>query len=122
MEIDMEKIELINLFKRNLIDSFVNNYNKINEARLIINDYMKTLSFDYEYDYNTFCKEFISTIELVLNDIDEDKISKLDINMYIYESFLLMVTNKIMSVDKNRMTVDLLNDLKSYLVKKESGE
>jgi hypothetical protein len=118
-----KKEELLEIFKKSTMDTFVNEFDKIDNARITINNYMKEISFNYEYDYNTFCKEFASTVEKILNMIDENRIMSIDINFIIYESLILMVRNKIFEMtpdEKTKTSLLILHELKNFLMAKEN--
>ena len=79
------KEEMINFFIEGLKESFVSKYEEINNSKDIVNNYMKELNFQYEYNYNEFCSDFIKFSITKLEQIDIDEIIQLDINVIIYD-------------------------------------
>ena len=115
-----KKEQIIIAFVDTLKNSFVAEFEKIDIARTTVNQYMKDIEFNYEYDYNTFCKEFIFTVENILQSLDEQIISNIDINLLIFESLTVMVRNKIFEMvvnDNDRQKLMILHELKKYLIK-----
>lgn len=115
-----KKEEIIVAFIDTLKNSFVVHFDKIDYARTTVNQYMKDIEFNYEYDYNVFCVEFISTVEQILESLDEEIISKIDINLLIFETLTIMVRNKIFSSVEDEGTKQklmILHELKKYLIK-----
>lgn len=82
---------------------------------------MKEIDFNYEYDYNTFCIEFLDTSKKILNNLTEEEITNVNINNLIYESFSFMVKNKIFNSAKtinDKQKLIILHELKRYLMSK----
>ena len=87
----------------------------------IVNNYMKELNFQYEYNYNEFCSDFIKFSITKLEQIDIDEIIQLDINVIIYDVLVSMIKFKIfenVKDEKERITLMMLHELKKYLMKK----
>ena len=103
-----------------LKNSFVSHFDKIDLARTTVNQYMKDIDFNFEYDYNMFCREFIETVENILITLDDDIIDSIDINLLIYESLTIMVRNKIFDTVKDendKQKLIILHELKKFLIK-----
>lgn len=114
------KEEIIYAFVDALKNSFVSHFDKIDLARTTVNQYMKDIDFKYEYDYNTFCIEFIDTVEKILESLNEDVINDIDINLLIYESLTVMIRNKIFETvtdEGTKQKLMILHELKKYLIK-----
>ncbi|MDY0270310.1 hypothetical protein [Trichloromonas sp.] len=119
------KEKIIKSFIETLKDSFVNEFEKIDYSRNLVNNYMKEINFDYQYDYNTFCIEFLDTTDKILNSLTNEEILLIDINMLIYETFMNMVKNKIFNStnnDNDKQKLILLHELKKYLIKKDIND
>jgi len=116
------KKDLIDMFINTIKDSFVSEYEKINESRESINLYFGELNFNYQYDYNTFCIEFSETCEKILHELSIENIISIDINQLVFESFSYMIRQKIFNSTKNeedKQKLILLHELKKYLIDKE---
>lgn len=114
------KKEIINNFVESIKNSFVSHFDKIDLARITVNQYMKDIDFNYEFDYNTFCKDFLFTIESILESLENDVINNIDINLLIYESLTIMVRNKIFETVTDegiKQKLMILHELKKYLIK-----
>jgi len=119
------KEKIIKSFIETLKESFVNEFEKIDYSRNLVNNYMKEINFDYQYDYNTFCIEFLDTTDKILNSLTNEEILLIDINMLIYETFMNMVKNKIFNStnnDNDKQKLILLHELKKYLIKKDIND
>lgn len=117
------KQEMVNSFIDALKNSFVYQYDEIDLAKTTVNQYMKDIEFDYEYDYNTFCIEFINIIEQIFDSLDDEyDITEINLNLLIYESLTIMVRNKIFDTindEDEKHKLMMLHELKKYLIKNE---
>lgn len=115
------KEELIHFFVEGLKESFVSRYDDINSSKDTVNQYMKNINFNYQYDYNTFCSDFIEFTTDKLEKIDEDNMSNIDINSVISDVLVDMIKEKIynnVKDEKERATLMMIHELKKYLMKK----
>jgi hypothetical protein len=112
------KSNTIDLFIKNVENIFVDDYEKINNGMIIVNEYLKEINFDYQYDYNTFCIELRDTLKNTLNKIDESVFNKINVSLFVYECINDMIRVKIELKEKFDQTAMIVNDLKNMLEKK----
>jgi hypothetical protein len=116
----MNKDEIIFTFIDALKNSFVSQFDKIDYARVTVNQYMKDIEFNYIYDYNTFCIDFIYTVENILKSLDERVITDINMDILIYETLSIMIKNKIfdsITDEGTKQKLMILHELKKYLIK-----
>ena len=117
----MDKDKIISSFIDNLKESFINDFDKIDQSRQLVNKYLNEIDFNFEYDYNNFCIDFLNSSEKILKTLTNEEILFLDINDLVYESFMYMIKTKIFNSTKNdndKQKLILLHELKQFLIKR----
>ena len=115
------KDEMINFFVDGLKESFVSKYDDINNSKDTVNEYMKNINFNYQYDYNTFCSEFIKYTTDKLEKVNEEDMPSINITKVISDVLVDMIKNKIydnVKDEQERATLMMIHELKKYLMKK----
>lgn len=110
---------LLKTIEENLSTMFVEEYDKVNIARVSINVYLKDIDINYEYDYNTFCVEFMQNSKNLVNNIHIEQLRMLDNNSFVSEVLSFMIKNKIyenVSDPDRRANLLVLHELKKFLI------
>jgi hypothetical protein len=121
----MDKDKIVLSFIENLKESFIDEFDKIEQSRQLVNKYLNEIDFNFEYDYNNFCVDFLNSSEKILRTLTDEEILYLDINDLVYESFMYMIKTKIFDSAKNdsdKQKLILLHELKQFLIKKDIDE
>jgi hypothetical protein len=116
----MEKEKLIQSFITSITESFISDYERIENSKNILNIYLVEIKLDYKYDYNTFCKEFLASVNNELNNMSIENIQNIDSISFTYTIINNMIKNKmneIITNEKDKLTMMLLYDLKEHLSK-----
>lgn len=110
---------LLKVIEENLADMFVEEYNKVNNARISVNAYLKDIEINYEYDYNIFCVDFMNVSKDLINKIHNEQLRGLDSNIFVSEVISFMIKNKIseniQDSDKRKYLL-IQHELKKYLI------
>jgi len=110
---------LLSKIDSNLSIMFVEEYDKVNQARLSVNLYLKDIEIDYQYDYNDFCKEFLINSKNLINQLPDERLSELNNAIFVTEVVSFMIKNKIYEkiedVDK-RSYLMIQHELKKFLM------
>ena len=110
---------LLKTIEENLSNMFVEEYDKINIARNSVNMYLKEIEINFEYDYNTFCVDFMSNSKNLVNNIHIEQLRMLDSNSFVSEVLSFMIKNKIYENIKNperRAYLMIQHELKKFLI------
>ena len=110
---------LLKTISDNLSNMFVEEYDKVNTARISVNAYLKDIEINYEYDYNLFCVEFMENSKNLVNKVPIDSLRELDSNSFVSEVLSFMIKNKIneniLDPDK-RAYLMIQHELKKFLI------
>jgi len=112
---DIYKIKTIQLLtimdinKRNEIsdrmkNSFVDDFDLINDAKEKINLYLQTLNIVEIYDYNNFCTDFINISNKMLDNLTITEFNDITIDKYTAEVLTFMIKHKITSSNHDEDT------------------
>ena len=113
------KDTLVKTIEDNLSNMFVNEYDKVNTARLSVNDYLKDIEIEFEYNYNNFCIDFMNNSKKLINKISDEQITQLDSNIFVSEVLSYMIKNKIyenVQNPKKRANLIIEHELKKRLI------
>lgn len=113
------KQELLDKIKNNLSEMFVNDFDKINDARLNVNQYLEHIGINYNYDYNEFCVDFMDKSIKVINLLNDEELINLNSNIFVTDTISYMIKNKIVDmVDDNSKRNDLIiqHELQKFLL------
>lgn len=112
---------LLRTIEDNLSNMFVNEYDKINNARSSVNAYLKDIEVEYEYNYNQFCVDFMNNSKDLVNKIPDKQLQGLDSNTFVSEVLSYMIKNKIYEIVNNperRAHLIIQHELRKFLVDK----
>jgi len=84
-------LELTNRLK----ELFVNDYDKVNDAKDNVNGYLESIDVDNKYDYNEFCADFIRVSEKLIHSLTLSDIENADAGFIMGEIMTIMVKYKI---------------------------
>lgn len=119
----MSTTKVVDLFIKNLENSFVEDFDRMDHAKEIINEYLRSINFRYEYDYNTFCKELKNSLTETLTLLDESVFPFLDITSFIHENIQRMISRKIIEHEEEYLKdvniSMLINELKNNIENKQ---
>jgi hypothetical protein len=76
-------------------ESFVQNFDLINESKEKINNYLTLIGINDHYNYNNFCIDLIKTSDETLEDMEEDYYQKTPVNIFIANILEKMLKDKI---------------------------
>ena len=91
----MDKDKIIENLDNNLSNMFVDDFEKINNAKNSINEYFKEMEINYKYEYNEFCFDFIKYSKLLIESLDESQLLILNNDIFIFDTLTYMIENKI---------------------------
>lgn len=115
----MTRDTLLENIKNNLSEIFVNDFEKINEARDNVNKYLKEIDVDYIYEYNDFCVDFMDKSIKIVDLLSEEQLENLDGNLFVSDTISYMIKNKIFDVVKDaskRNNLIIQHELQKYLL------
>ena len=76
-------------------NSFVDDFDLINDAKEKINTYLISMNIDNIYGYNDFCSFFIRVTDDLLDKISIDEFEKISITNFISEILYIMIKQKV---------------------------
>ena len=76
-------------------NSFVDDYDSINDAKEKINLYLIEMEIENIYTYNEFCGVFISITDSILDTLSLEDFQKIPIDNFISEILSIMIKKKI---------------------------
>jgi len=116
------KQDLLGKIEGNLSDMFVDEFDKVNQARLSVNVYLEDIEIDYQYDYNSFCKDFMTNSRNLINQLPDERLRELNNSIFVTEVISFMIKNKIYEkvedIDR-RSYLMIQHELKKFLMKNE---
>jgi hypothetical protein len=91
-------------------NSFVDDFDSINDAKEKINMYLSEMQIEKTYDYNEFCSLFIEITDKLLDSLTLKEFQNIQITNFISEILSIMVKKKIdeSSQDEEKKTFNLL--------------
>ena len=98
-------------------NSFVDDFDLINDAKEKINLYLQTLNIVELYDYNNFCADFINISNKMLDNLSTEEFNKITIDIYTAEVLTFMIKHKISfsNQDENTKSNNLIKlELEKY--------
>ena len=110
---------LLKLITDNLSNMFVEEYDKVNTARISVNAYLKDIEIDYVFEYNEFCVDFMNNTKDLVNKLPIERLRELDSNSFVSEVLSFMIKNKIYEnvTDSNRRSYLMMqHELKKFLI------
>ncbi len=113
------KESLIKAIEDNLSNMFVNEYDKVNNARLSVNAYLKDIEIEFEYKYNNFCIDFMNNSKNLVNKVSDQQLNELDSDTFVSEVLSYMIKNKIYDNVQNpekRANLIIQHELKKFLI------
>jgi hypothetical protein len=113
------RTDLLGKIEGNLSDMFVDEYDKVNQARLSVNVYLKDIELGYQYEYNDFCKDFMTNSKNLINQLSDERLRELNNSIFVTEVISFMIKNKIYEkvedVDR-RSYLMIQHELKKFLM------
>lgn len=119
IESNMDRESLLKAIEDNLSNMFVEEFDKVNIARISTNAYLKDIEIKYEYDYNTFCVDFMENSKNLVNNIHIEQLRQIDNNSFVSEVLSFMIKNKINeneSDSERRTYLMIQHELKKFLI------
>lgn len=116
---DTSRESLLKTIEDNLSTMFVEKYDEINVARNSVNAYLKDIEIDYNYDYNSFCVDFMVNTKNLVHNVPIEKLRELDSNSFVSEVLSFMIKNKIyekVEEPNRRAYLMIQHELKKFLI------
>ena len=110
---------LLRNIEENLSMMFVEEYEKVNLARTSVNNYLKDIEIEYQYDYNVFCIDFMNNSKNLVNNLSEENLRDLNSNIFVSEVISFMIKNKIyenIEDPSKRAYLMMQHELKKFLI------
>ncbi len=76
-------------------NSFVDNFDVINDSKEKINIYLSEMEMDNLYNYNEFCNLFVNITDDMLETLSLDEFQNIPIDNFISEILSIMIKKKI---------------------------
>lgn len=113
------KESLLDKIKNNLSEIFVNDFDKINDARVNVNNYLDHIDINYRYDYNEFCVDFMDKSIKIVDLLSEEELQNLNSNSFVTDTISYMIKSKIFdTVDdvSKRNNLIIQHELQKFLL------
>ena len=114
--------ELSEELKMRLKEMFVEDYDKVNDAKNNINIYLKSINIDDEYNYNDFCNGFLEISDTLIQTLSTQKTQTIDSIFIIGEIMSIMVKQKIheSNSDENKKLYKIFqHELRTKTIRRE---
>jgi hypothetical protein len=116
-----EREQIMKNIEDKLQDMFVEEYDRVNNAKDSINKYFEDLEINYVYGYNIFCVDFKENAKSLINNLSPEDLLNINTTVFVFEVLSYMIRNKIDEIvdDKGKkMDLILKHELKKYLINK----
>ena len=97
----VSRSELSTELMERLKDLFVNDFDKVNNAKENINVYLESIEIENKYSYNDFCADFLKVSERLIESLSPQDIESLDAMFIMGEIMSVMVKYKIIESEKD---------------------
>lgn len=113
------KEDLIIGLQARLSEKFVSDYDLIKGALQDINNYLQVMDIEFTYNYDDFCKDFLTTSQAFIEKLAIDELKNMDTYVFTQEVIGIMIYYKIGETIKDEDDKKL-KLLQHILIKKNS--
>lgn len=99
-----DKETIITDLENRLKEMFVDDFDKVNDARNNINNHLINIEVNNKYEYNEFCADFLRITEKLLNSLSVEDIETIDFTFIMGEILSIMIKYKIFETETDEKT------------------